>query len=85
MTIGHAWLTISEGCQDLLDRAQKLLNEYKDDHTTPELRGQIIAELREIGSDWAAVCQQSFGPIVLVIWKSRVLEAETSRKMMAQL
>ena len=54
-----------QGCRMLQDRALELLEEYKDPNLSPAQREAVLAELRNVGSDWIAIgCKSRYGNIL---------------------
>lgn len=55
-------------CRGMQGQADGLIAEYGDPSTSNDRRGEILTELREIGSDWIAIgCRAAFGNIEIVL------------------
>jgi hypothetical protein len=57
--------SLSIGCGALQDEADRLIAEYKN--ASNARREEILARLRNIGSDWHAICKGVFGSISLTV------------------
>jgi hypothetical protein len=61
--------SLSFGCGQLQDEADRLLNEYPN--ASPSRKDEILTRLREIGRAWYGTCDGEFGDIVIVPRGSR--------------
>jgi hypothetical protein len=55
---------VSIACRSLQSQADGLIAEYGDEDTTNDRRGEILDELRSIGTSWIQIgCKAAFGNI----------------------
>jgi hypothetical protein len=66
--VGPGLDSMSVQCRAMQTQVGQLIGEYGDPSTSNARRGDILTQLREIGSDWIAIgCKAAFGSIAIVL------------------